>query len=144
MVHQYPGIKAMVRAGTDGLHIPFPALIKVFTVMSYKGVDLPLQIGCLWALKNFFKNSSYSSAQFLMVLGLSEQSQILALSLRVKGKAFNFNSSISVAPSLKVVQTSSKSWIVCVWIFIFHTMKSWEQGHQIRPHCNILSRGYNA
>ena len=34
----------MVRAGTDGLHIPFPALIKFFTVMSCKGVDLPLQI----------------------------------------------------------------------------------------------------
>ena len=34
----------MVRAGTDGLHIPFPALIKFLTVMSCKGVDLPRQI----------------------------------------------------------------------------------------------------
>ena len=44
MVHQHPCIKAMTRACTDGLQISFPALIKSFTVMSYKGVDLPLQV----------------------------------------------------------------------------------------------------
>ena len=44
MVHQHPCIKAMVRACTDGFKIPFPALIKPFTVMSCKGVDLPLQV----------------------------------------------------------------------------------------------------
>ena len=53
-----------------------------------------------------------------MVLGLSELSQILALSLRVKGKAFNFNNSISVAPSLKVVQTFLKSRM-CAYGFHF-------------------------
>ena len=45
----------MVRAGTDGLHIPFPSLIKVFTVMSCKGVDFPLQIGCLVGTEELFK-----------------------------------------------------------------------------------------
>ena len=44
MVHQHPCIKAMMRACTDGLKIPFPALIKSFTVMSCKGVDLPFQV----------------------------------------------------------------------------------------------------
>ena len=51
-------------------------------------------------------NSACSSAQFLMVLGLSELSHILDLSLRVNGNAFNFNKSISVAPPLKVMYTS--------------------------------------
>ena len=34
----------MVGACIDGFKIPFPSLIKFFTVMSCKGVDLPLQI----------------------------------------------------------------------------------------------------
>ena len=44
MVDQHPRIEAMVWACIDGFKIPFPALIKIFTVMSCKGVDLPLQI----------------------------------------------------------------------------------------------------
>ena len=44
MVDQHPCIEAMVWARIDGLEIPFPALIKSFTVMSCKGVDLPLQV----------------------------------------------------------------------------------------------------
>ena len=44
VVYQHPSVKAMVRACTDGFKIPFPALIKIFTVMSCKDVDLPLQI----------------------------------------------------------------------------------------------------
>ena len=75
---------------------------------------------------NFFKNSACSSAQFLMVLGLSELSHILALSLRVNGNAFNFNKSMSIVPSLKVRHTSSKSLYMSVWVFIFHTMKCGE------------------
>ena len=97
----------MVRAGTDGLHIPFPALIKSLTVMSCKGVDLPLQIVGLVGIE-----------ELLVVLSLSELSQILALSLRVKGKAFSLSKSISNAPSLKVVQTSSKSRM-CVYGFSY-------------------------
>ena len=42
--YQHPCVKAMVWACIDGFKIPFPALIKFFTVMSCKGVDLPLQI----------------------------------------------------------------------------------------------------
>ena len=53
-----------------------------------------------------------------MVLGLSELSHILALSLRVNGNALNFNNSISVTPSLKVMHTSSKSRM-CVYGFHF-------------------------
>ena len=34
----------MVWECIDGFKIPFPALIKFFTVMSCKGVDLPFQI----------------------------------------------------------------------------------------------------
>ena len=34
----------MMRAWTDGFKISFPALIKFLTVMSCKGVDLPLEI----------------------------------------------------------------------------------------------------
>ena len=44
MVDQIPCIEAMVWAGIYGLQISFPALIKSFTVMSCKGVDLPLQV----------------------------------------------------------------------------------------------------
>ena len=44
VVYKHPCVKAMVRACTDGFKIPFLALIKFFTVMSCKGVDLPLQI----------------------------------------------------------------------------------------------------
>ena len=44
MVHQHSCIKAMVRACIDGFKIPIPTLIKSFTVMSCKGVDLPLQV----------------------------------------------------------------------------------------------------
>ena len=44
MVDQHPRIEAMVWACIDGFKIPFLALIKIFTVMSCKGVDLPLQI----------------------------------------------------------------------------------------------------
>ena len=44
VINQHPGIKAMVRVGTDGPRIPFSALIKFLTVMSCKGADLPLQI----------------------------------------------------------------------------------------------------
>ena len=63
---------------------------------------------------NFFRNSACSSAQFLMVLGLNELSHILALSLRVNGNAFSLSKSMSIMPSLKVVQTSSKS-LICVY-----------------------------
>ena len=51
MVHQHPCIKAMVRACTDGFKIPFPTLIKPFTVMSCKGVDLPLQVVGLMSIE---------------------------------------------------------------------------------------------
>ena len=44
MVNQHPRIEAMVWVRIDGFKIPFPSLIKSFTVMSCKGVDLPLQI----------------------------------------------------------------------------------------------------
>ena len=44
MVNQHPCIEAMVWARIDGLKIHFLALIKSFTVMSCKGVDLPLQV----------------------------------------------------------------------------------------------------
>ena len=44
VVYQHPCVKVMVRACTDGFKIRFPALIKIFTVMSCKAVDLPLQI----------------------------------------------------------------------------------------------------
>ena len=44
MVDQHPCIEAMVWACIDGFKIPFPALIKSFTVMCCKGVDFPLQI----------------------------------------------------------------------------------------------------
>ena len=44
MVDQHPRIEAMVWACIDGFKIPFLALIESFTVMSCKGVDLPLQI----------------------------------------------------------------------------------------------------
>ena len=72
----------------------------------------------LCVLKLFFKNYACISPQFLIVLGLKELSQILALSFRVKGKAFNFINSILVAPSLKVMQTSSSS-LMCVYGFSF-------------------------
>ena len=44
LVDQHPHIEAMVWACIDGLKIPFPALIKSLTVMSYKGINFPLQI----------------------------------------------------------------------------------------------------
>ena len=44
VVYQHPCVKAMVWACIDGFKIPFLALIKIFTVMSCKGVDLPLRI----------------------------------------------------------------------------------------------------
>ena len=44
VVYQHPCVKAMVWACIDGFKISFPALIKIFTVMSCKGVDLPLRI----------------------------------------------------------------------------------------------------
>ena len=44
MVDQHPCIEAMVWAHIDGFKISFPALIKFLTVMSCKGVDLPLEI----------------------------------------------------------------------------------------------------
>ena len=84
--------------------------------MGSKRVDLRLQIVGLVSTEEFFKNSACSSAQLLMVLGLSELSHILALSLRVNGSAFNFIKSISVTPSLKVMHTSSKS---SMWVYGF-------------------------
>ena len=44
MVDQHPCIKVMVWVGIYGLQISFPLLIKSFTVMSCKGVDLPLKV----------------------------------------------------------------------------------------------------
>ena len=108
----------MVRTGTDGLQIPFPVLVKFLIVMGCKGIDLPFQIVGPVHEKNFFRNSACISVKFRIVLGLRDLSKILALSLRVKGKAFNFSSSISFVPSLKVVQTSLKS-LMCVYGFSF-------------------------
>ena len=44
MVDQHPSIETMVRTGTDGLQIPFLALVKLLIVMGCKGIDLPFQI----------------------------------------------------------------------------------------------------
>ena len=49
-----------------------------------------------------------------MVLGLSELSQILALSLNVKGKAFILNKSISNAASLNIVQIPQNPEYACM------------------------------
>ena len=63
-----------------------------------------------------------------MVLGLSELSHILALSLRVNGNAFNFNKSMSIVPSLKVMHTSSKSLIHGCMDFHSPYHEMWEAG----------------
>ena len=55
VVYQHPGIKAMVWACIDGFKIPFLALIKFFTVMSCKGVDLPLQIVGLMCIEELLQ-----------------------------------------------------------------------------------------
>ena len=55
MVDQHPCIEAMVWERIDGFKIPFPALIKSFTVMSCKGVDLPFQIVGLMGTEEFFQ-----------------------------------------------------------------------------------------
>ena len=55
MVHQNPCVKAMMRACTDGLKIPFPALIKSLTVMSCKGIDFPLQVVGLMSTEELFQ-----------------------------------------------------------------------------------------
>ena len=95
----------------------------------------------LCVLKKFFRNSACISVYFFIVLGLRELSQILALSFKVKGKAFNHSNSISITPSLKSCILPQNPGCVC--IFIFHTMEGWEQGHQIRPDTHILGRRYN-
>ena len=55
MVDQHPCIEAMVWAGIYGLQISFPALIKPFTVMSCKGVDLPLQVVSLMSIEELLQ-----------------------------------------------------------------------------------------
>ena len=55
VVYQNPCVKAMVWACIDGFKIPFPALIKFFTVMSCKGVDLPLRIIGLVCAEELFQ-----------------------------------------------------------------------------------------
>ena len=55
MVDQHPCIEAMVGAGIYGLQISFPPVIKSFTVMSCKDVDLPLQVVCLMSSEELLK-----------------------------------------------------------------------------------------
>ena len=108
----------MMRACTDGLKIPFPALIKSLTVISFKGIDLPLQVVGLMSTEELLQEFFLQLSLVPDGPWLSELSQILDLSLRVKGKAFNLSKSMSNAPSLNVMQTSSKSRI-CVYEFSF-------------------------
>ena len=109
MTDQHPSIKTMVRTVVDGFQISLPTLVKLLIVIGCIGICCLFRVLVLCVLKNFLRNSACIFVQFLIVLGLRELSQILALSSKVKGKAFNFSNSISIAPSLKVVQTSSKA-----------------------------------
>ena len=119
MVYKHPSVETMMWTSTDGLYEPLPALVELLVVEGSESVNLSLQIvGLVSTEEFFFLNSACMSAQILMVLGLSELSYILALSLRVNGHAFNFNKSMSIVPSLKVMHTSSKS-LICVYGFSF-------------------------
>ena len=115
MVHQHPCIKAMMRACADGLKISFPTLIKYLTVMSYKGIDLPLKVVGLMSTEELLQEFRLQLSPVPSGPWLNELSQILALSLSVNGKAFlECSANLLEIPNMRV------------WIFVFHTMKGWE------------------
>ena len=61
----------MVRMGTKGFQVSFPALVEFFIFVGCEGVDLPLQtVGSVCGNFFLFKNSACISVQFRMVLGL--------------------------------------------------------------------------
>ena len=107
VINQHPSIKAMVRTCIDGFQVPCPAMVEFLIFMGCKGVNLPLQTISSMGVEEFFKNLACMSAQFLMVLGLRELSQILALSFRVRGKNFSLVKFTLETSSLKVLHTFS-------------------------------------
>ena len=114
----------MVWTCIDGFKIPFPALIKIFIVMSCKGVDLPLLIVGLVCTEELLQKNFLEL--YLIPDGPWPYWIKPNFGYVFEGQRESFQlEQVHIKCSLLESRANFlKISDVCVWIFVFHNMKS--------------------